>query len=157
MTSNLGVKKLQDFGVGVGFRTTNEYTNEEIRKETLQKELKKFFSPEFLNRIDDIVIFNSLNKEHIGNIVNIELDKLKERLESLKYNISFDKSIEEMISKIGFDDLYGARPLKRAIQEKIEDYISEEVLKGSIKEGTKYVLKADEDEKITISKSKKSK
>lgn len=157
MTSNLGVKKLQDFGVGVGFRTTNEYTNEEIRKETLQKELKKFFSPEFLNRIDDIVIFNSLNKEHIGNIVNIELDKLKERLESLKYQISFDKSIEEMISKIGFDDLYGARPLKRAIQEKIEDYISEEVLKGSIKEGTKYVLKADEDEKITISKSKKSK
>jgi ATP-dependent Clp protease ATP-binding subunit ClpC len=157
MTSNLGVKKLQDFGVGVGFRTNNEYTNEEIRKETLQKELKKFFSPEFLNRIDDIVVFNSLNKTNIESIVKIELNKLKDRLDGLKYNISFDKSIEDMISKVGFDELYGARPLKRAIQEKIEDYISEEVLKGNIKENTKYVIKSDEDEKLTIVKSKKSK
>ena len=120
MTSNLGVKKLQDFGAGLGFSNSNNmFVNEELRKQTLQKELKKFFSPEFLNRIDDTIIFNSLGKEDVDKIVSIELNKLKSRLNGMKYQIKFDDSISKMISNVGFDEMYGARPLKRAIQDKV--------------------------------------
>lgn len=156
MTSNLGVKKLQDFGNGVGFSNSNNaFVNEELRKQTLQKELKKFFSPEFLNRIDDTIIFNSLGQNDVDKIVAIELDKLKVRLDSMKYQITFDKSISEMISKVGFDEMYGARPLKRAIQDKVEDYISEEVLRNNIKEGVKYILTTEDGETVSIQSKKK--
>jgi len=151
MTSNLGVKKLQDFGNGVGFSNSNNaFVNEELRKQTLQKELKKFFAPEFLNRIDDTIIFNSLGQNDVDKIVAIELDKLKVRLDNMKYNITFDESISKMISKVGFDEMYGARPLKRAIQDKVEDFISEEVLKGNLKEEVKYVLITEDGENVTI-------
>ena len=156
MTSNLGIKKMQDFGAGIGFTNANNvFANEELRKETLHKELKKFFAPEFLNRIDDIVVFNSLKQEDVDKIVNIELDKLKKRLDGMKYFIKFDESIQKMISKVGFDEMYGARPLKRAIQDKVEDFISEEVLKGNIKEETKYTLKTEDGETLVVSKMKK--
>jgi ATP-dependent Clp protease ATP-binding subunit ClpC len=156
MTSNLGVKKMQDFGMGIGFTNANNvFANEELRKETLHKELKKFFAPEFLNRIDDIVVFNSLKQDDVDKIVNIELDKLKNRLDGMKYFIKFDESIQKMISKVGFDEMYGARPLKRAIQDKVEDFISEEVLKGNIKEDIKYTLKTDDGETLLVSKTKK--
>jgi len=156
MTSNLGVKKMADFGMGIGFSNSNNvFANEELRKETLKKELKKFFSPEFLNRIDDIIIFNGLKEIHVDRIVKIELEKLRSRLEGLKYNITFDESIQKMISKVGFDEMYGARPLKRAIQDKVEDYISEEVLKGNIKENTKYLIKTEDEETIVFSKVKR--
>lgn len=157
MTSNLGVKKLQEFGTGIGFSSANSYANEEHRKDTLQKELKKFFAPEFLNRIDDIIVFNSLKEEDISKIVTIEINKLKVRLESLKYFINFDKSIEDMISKVGYDEMYGARPLKRAIQEKIEDFISEEVLKGNVKEDGVYDIKTEDGETLIIEKSSTTK
>jgi ATP-dependent Clp protease ATP-binding subunit ClpC len=141
MTSNVGVKKLQDFGAGVGFKTSSSsYVEEEQKREVLKKELKKFFAPEFLNRIDEVIIFNSLVKEDVKKIVKLELSVLSERLTGLKYNIIFDDSLVDMISEVGFDDMYGARPLKRAIQDKIEDFISEEVLKGNIQENTKYTL-----------------
>jgi ATP-dependent Clp protease ATP-binding subunit ClpC len=156
MTSNLGVKKLQDFGAGLGFSNSNNmFVNEELRKQTLQKELKKFFSPEFLNRIDDTIIFNSLGKEDVDKIVEIELDKLKSRLNGMKYQIKFDDSISKMISNVGFDEMYGARPLKRAIQDKVEDFISEEVLKGNIKEEVDYVLITEDGENVTIQTKKK--
>ena len=156
MTSNLGVKKLQDFGAGLGFSNSNNmFVNEELRKQTLQKELKKFFSPEFLNRIDDTIIFNSLGKEDVDKIVAIELDKLKSRLNSMKYQIKFDESISKMISNVGFDEMYGARPLKRAIQDKVEDFISEEVLRGNIKEEVDYVLITEDGENVTIQTKKK--
>ena len=156
MTSNLGVKKLQDFGAGLGFSNSNNmFVNEELRKQTLQKELKKFFSPEFLNRIDDTIIFNSLGKEDVDKIVAIELDKLKSRLNGMKYQIKFDESISKMISKVGFDEMYGARPLKRAIQDKVEDFISEEVLRGNIKEELDYVLITEDGENVTIQTKKK--
>ena len=156
MTSNLGVKKLQDFGEGLGFSNSNNmFVNEEFRKQTLQKELKKFFSPEFLNRIDDTIIFNSLGKEDVDKIVAIELDKLKSRLNGMKYQIKFDESISKMISKVGFDEMYGARPLKRAIQDKVEDFISEEVLRGNIKEELDYVLITEDGENVTIQTKKK--
>ena len=156
MTSNLGVKKLQDFGAGLGLSNSNNmFVNEELRKQTLQKELKKFFSPEFLNRIDDTIIFNSLGKEDVDKIVSIELDKLKSRLNGMKYQIKFDDSISKMISNVGFDEMYGARPLKRAIQDKVEDFISEEVLRGNIKEEVDYVLITEDGENVTIQTKKK--
>ena len=141
MTSNVGVKKLQDFGSGVGFKTGNSsYAEEEYKRETLKKELKKFFTPEFLNRIDEVVIFNSLGKEDVKKIVKLELDKLSNRLVGLNYNITFDESILELISEVGFDETYGARPIKRAIQDKLEDFVSEEIIKGNVVENTPYSL-----------------
>jgi ATP-dependent Clp protease ATP-binding subunit ClpC len=147
MTSNLGIKKLQDFGSSVGFSTSqSSYSAEENRKNMLQRELKNFFSPEFLNRIDDVVIFNSLKEEHIESIAKIELDKLTKRLMEMKFDVKFDESVVKYVSKNGYDELYGARPLKRAIQDKLEDYISDEVLKGNIVENGHYTLSIKDDE-----------
>jgi ATP-dependent Clp protease ATP-binding subunit ClpC len=149
MTSNVGVKKLQDFGSGVGFKTGNAtYAEEEYKRDILKKELKKFFTPEFLNRIDEVVIFNSLVKEDVKKIVKLELDKLSGRLVGLKYNITFDESILELISEVGFDETYGARPIKRAIQDKIEDFVSEEIIKGNMVEGVPYTLISVEKEVV---------
>jgi len=145
MTTNLGVKKLSDFGAGIGF-SSNKYSNEEAKRQILMKELKSFFSPEFLNRIDDTIVFSTLTKENIDKIVELELRKLVNRLSELKYTFTYDQSLVDYISKIGYDEIYGARPLKRAIQDKIEDYISELVLTNKIKEGKKYKLVVDNDE-----------
>ena len=160
MTSNIGVKKLQDFGTGVGFKSsTNTYVEEEYKQDMLKKELKKFFAPEFLNRIDEVVIFNSLVKDDVKKIVKLELDKLSNRLVGLKYDITFDETILDLISEVGFDETYGARPLKRAIQDKVEDFISEEVLKGTVLDDVSYVLYVDNTEvKLkTVKKTKKKK
>jgi len=149
MTSNVGVKKLQDFGSGVGFKTGNaSYAEEEYKRDILKKELKKFFTPEFLNRIDEVVIFNSLVKEDVKKIVTLELDKLSKRLVGLKYNITFDETILDLISEVGFDETYGARPIKRAIQDKIEDFVSEEIIKGNMVEGVPYTLISVEKEVV---------
>ena len=158
MTSNVGVKKLQDFGSGVGFKTgTSTYADEEYKRDTLKKELKKFFTPEFLNRIDEVVIFNSLVKEDVKKIVKLELDKLSNRLVGLKYDITFDDSILDLISEVGFDETYGARPIKRAIQDKIEDFVSEEIIKGNMVEGTSYTLvSVDKEVVVKPEKVKKS-
>ena len=157
MTSNVGVKKLQDFGSGVGFKTGNSsYAEEEYKRETLKKELKKFFTPEFLNRIDEVIIFNSLGKDEVKKIVKLELDKLSKRLIGLKYNITFDDTILDLISEVGFDETYGARPIKRAIQDKIEDYVSEEIIKGNVTEDTPYSL-CVVDKEVKFQEVKKSK
>ena len=141
MTSNIGVKKMQDFGSGIGFNTKpSEAVNEEYKRDILKKELNKFFAPEFLNRIDDVVIFNSLKKPEIERIVKLELDKLISRLIEKKYNISYDDSVINLISDVGFDDKFGARPIKRAIQDKIEDLISEKILLNEVVEETEYQL-----------------
>jgi len=142
LTSNLGVKKLQDFGTGIGF-SSNTYSNEEAKKQMLVKEMKNFFSPEFINRIDDTVIFNTLTSENIKQITKIELNKLVSRLSEMKYNFIYDDTLVEFLSKAGFDELYGARPLKRAIQDKVEDLISEEVLTGKLVENKTYEIKVD--------------
>ena len=155
MTSNIGVKKLEEFGAGIGFKSANTYIEEEYKREMLKKELKKFFAPEFLNRIDEIIVFNSLKKDEIVEIVKLELSKLTQRLIGRNYLIKFDNSVVDFISEVGFDENYGARPLKRAIQDKIEDYISEEVLKGNIKEGTEYELSVV-DNNVQISQQKKT-
>ena len=147
MTSNLGVKKIQEFGLGMGFaKSDNTFVKEEMKKDILNKELKKFFAPEFLNRIDETIVFNTLSEDDVKKIVRIEIQKLQNRLTDIKYNFNFDESVIEMIAKAGFDEDYGARPLKRAIQEKVEDFISEEILKNNIHTQTDYILKCkDED------------
>ena len=156
MTSNLGVKKLQDFGSGIGFGNDNKYIKEEMRRDTLNKELKKFFSPEFLNRIDETIVFNTLNEDDVKKIVVIELAKLKSRIEGIKYNIDFDSSVVDYVSKAGFDEIYGARPLKRAIQDKIEDFVSEEILKGNLSFDEKYLIKIVDDV-VIVEKQKEKK
>ena len=153
LTSNLGVKKLQDFGIGIGF-SNNSYSNEEAKKEILMKEMKNFFSPEFINRIDDTIVFNSLSQDDIKKITDIELKKLMKRLEEMKYKISYDESLVEYLSKIGYDEVYGARPLKRAIQDKVEDLLSEEVLTDKIVEGKTYVIKVENEEVKVIKKGR---
>lgn len=147
MTSNLGVKKVQDFGQGIGFGSNN--LSDDMKKNTIQKELKKFFAPEFLNRIDDIVVFNSLNGPEVEKISKIELNIVAKRINELGYIFKFDESVIKMIAKVGFDALYGARPLKRAIQDKIENVISIEILKGNVVKDKEYVFESSEDGKIT--------
>jgi len=136
MTSNVGAKKLQDFGTGLGFTTKMlEGDSDENRKNVLKKELKKHFPPEFLNRLDDVVIFNSLNQEEIAQIVKLEIAKLQERMVEIGYKLKLTRSIKDFLAKVGYDKEYGARPLNRAIQKYVEDPVSEEILKGNIKEG----------------------
>jgi ATP-dependent Clp protease ATP-binding subunit ClpC len=149
MTTNLGVKKLMDFGSGIGF-SSNKYSNEEAKKQILMKEMKNFFSPEFINRIDDTIVFQTLSEDNIEKIVGLELEKLSKRLGEMKYKIVMDKTVPEYIAKVGFDQVYGARPIKRAIQDKIEDFLSELILIGKIKENRKYTIKVV-DEQVKIS------
>ncbi len=155
MTSNLGVKKLQDFGSGVGFDTTTRISNNEaMKKSLLEKELKNHFTPEFLNRVDEVVIFNPLRENEVEQIVEIELSKLNRRLDRLGYEVTIDKKVKKFLSEVGFDEKYGARPIKRAIQEKIEDLISEEVLRGNITEGVPCKLKMKGKEEVVLEKGK---
>jgi ATP-dependent Clp protease ATP-binding subunit ClpC len=158
MTSNIGVKKLQDFGTGMGFKTTkSEVVVEEEKQEVLKKELKKFFAPEFLNRIDDVIIFNSLEKRHIDQITKLEVDKLLKRVLEKHYNFIYDQDLIDYLSKVGFDETFGARPIKRAIQDKIEDLISEKILMMEIEENKEYFLKVENDEVIVTNKEEKPK
>jgi len=155
MTSNLGVKKLQDFGSGVGFDTTTRISNNEaMKKALLEKELKNHFTPEFLNRVDEVVIFNPLRENEVEQIVEIELSKLDRRLDRLGYEVTIDNKVKKFLSEVGFDEKYGARPIKRAIQEKIEDLISEEVLRGNITEGVPCKLKMKGKEEVVLEKGK---
>ena len=136
MTSNVGIKKLQEFGSGVGFSTKSLEKNKDQEKSNfLNKELKKHFPPEFLNRLDDVVIFNSLKSDEIKKIVDLEVVSITQRIKELGFGLKILKSAKDFLSDIGYDEEYGARPLNRAIQKYIEDPISEEILKDNIKEG----------------------
>ena len=136
MTSNIGVKKIQDFGIGVGFGTSAKKSQESsLNKKTITNALKKKFAPEFLNRIDEVVIFNNLSINEIHKIIEIELEKLYERINELGYKIKLTKKAKEFLAEKGFDKDFGARPLKRAIQKYLEDLIAEEILKLKINEG----------------------
>ena len=158
MTSNIGVKRLQEFGAGVGFKTTkSDAVREEEKREILKKELSKFFAPEFLNRIDDVVIFNSLEKKHIDVITKLEIDKLLERVSGKHYNFTYNQDLIDYISKVGFDETFGARPIKRAIQDKIEDLISEKILMMEIEENKDYVLSVENDQVLVLNKEEKVK
>ncbi len=157
MTSNIGVRDLKDFGAGIGFSTqTKRDSEDQIIKDTIQKALKKTFSPEFLNRLDDVIIFNSLSRKDIHKIIDISLGKLFGRVEAMGYKVSLSAKAKDFLSEKGFDPQYGARPLNRAIQKYLEDQIAEEILKGDINEGD--TLHADHDgksEELSIKIKKK--
>ncbi len=136
MTSNIGTRQLKDFGSGVGFQySAKEASGNEIAKGVVQKALKKTFAPEFLNRLDDVVLFNTLTKEDIYKIIDIELQGLYDRIENMGYKIKIAPAAKEYIADKGYDISFGARPLKRAIQKYIEDPMAELILKGPSKEG----------------------
>jgi ATP-dependent Clp protease ATP-binding subunit ClpC len=146
MTSNIGVRDLKDFGAGIGFATQSRKDNKaEVIKSTIQNALKKTFSPEFLNRLDDVIIFNSLEKEHIHKIIDISLGKLFKRISDLGYQVTLTNSAKDFLSDKGYDPQFGARPLNRAIQKYLEDPVAEEILKGEISEGD--IIQASWDKK----------
>jgi ATP-dependent Clp protease ATP-binding subunit ClpC len=152
MTSNIGAKRVSEFGGGVGFNTSSSETQKyEVRKSMIQKSLKQHFNPEFLNRIDDVILFNALNEKTLKKIIQIEIGKLNSRLIDKNYNITFDKSVIERIYELNTQEEYGARPLKRIIQNLCEDFLSEEILKGNIKENEQLTLKY-KNENLTIVK-----
>lgn len=136
MTSNIGVRDLKDFGAGIGFANKAKTDNmDDVIKSTIQSALKKAFSPEFLNRLDDVVVFNSLTRENIFKIIDISLGKLFSRITDLGYKIELTDKAKEFLAEKGYDQQYGARPLNRAIQKYLEDAVAEEILKGDLSEG----------------------
>jgi len=136
MTSNIGSRQLSEFGRGVGFNTQNKSVDDgENSKYIVEKALKKAFAPEFLNRIDDVIMFNSLTKEHIHQIIDIELKGLYERVESLNYKLKISPAAKDFIAEKGYDPQFGARPLKRAIQKYLEDEMAEAIIKASVVQG----------------------
>jgi len=159
MTSNIGVRQLKDFGEGVGFATSTRVQNaEENSKAVIEKALKKTFAPEFLNRIDDIIIFNSLTREHIFQIIDILMKGVGVRLKNLGFALELTLEAKEFIAEKGYDVQFGARPLHRAIQKYLEDPLAEEILNMNIKEGDVLVGDLDkENQKIKFSLKEKSK
>ncbi|MCA9761487.1 MAG: ATP-dependent Clp protease ATP-binding subunit, partial [Streptococcus sp.] len=146
MTSNIGARKLKDFGTGVGFGTSAKISQEDANaKSVIENALKKSFAPEFLNRIDDVVMFNALEKEDIDKIIDIELDKLIIRIKDLGYTLNLTEKAKDFIAEKGFDKQYGARPLKRAIQKYVEDALAEEIITSHIKEGDTITLDLKDD------------
>jgi len=160
MTSNIGVRQLKDFGEGIGFSTkAKEDESNDYAKSVIQKSLKKTFSPEFLNRIDDVVIFNSLDKENIHKIIDLALVDVYKRLNNLGYEVELTDKAKDFLAEKGYDPQYGARPLHRAIQKYMEDPLAEEILNGNPKQGDTLFIDFDEKEKkitIAIKKGKKS-
>jgi ATP-dependent Clp protease ATP-binding subunit ClpC len=139
MTSNIGVRQLKDFGQGVGFATkAREEAAEDHSKSVIQNALKRTFSPEFLNRIDDIVVFNSLDQEDIFKIIDISLRDLYSRLEGMSYSLTLSKEAKKFVAEKGFDPQFGARPLHRAIQKYLEDPLAEFILSENPAEGSKF-------------------
>ncbi|MCV6629427.1 MAG: ATP-dependent Clp protease ATP-binding subunit [Flavobacteriaceae bacterium] len=158
MTSNIGARQIKDFGQGVGFGTAAKKSQaDEHQKSVIESALKKAFAPEFLNRIDDVIIFNALEKEHIQQIIDIELKKLFIRIEELGYNIILSKTAKEFIAEKGYDRQYGARPLKRAIQKYIEDALAEEILNANLVEGDQINIGFNKKEEALQFKIKKAK
>jgi ATP-dependent Clp protease ATP-binding subunit ClpC len=160
MTSNIGARKLKDFGTGVGFGTAAQKQQETANaRGVIENALKKAFAPEFLNRIDDVVVFNTLEKEDIDKIIDIELEKLLNRISELGYKLKLSKKARNFIAEKGFDKQYGARPLKRAIQKYVEDAIAEEIIKSNVQEGDSITMdigKNDTELNVKITSPKKS-
>jgi ATP-dependent Clp protease ATP-binding subunit ClpC len=160
MTSNIGARQLQDFGTGVGFSTSAKKEGEDTHtRGVIQSALKKTFAPEFLNRIDDVILFNALSKEDIHKIIDIELDKLYGRINDLGYHVKMTSEAKDYIAEKGYDSKFGARPLSRAIQKYVEDPLAEEIVNQNLDEGDTIQISFDKkksDIVIKINKKKKS-
>ena len=156
MTSNIGARQLKDFGKGVGFATKAREAGalEKDARGIIQKALNKAFSPEFLNRVDDVVIFNSLTKENIRDIIDISMKHVLKRIKELGYTLELTDTAKDFLGDKGFDPQYGARPLNRAIQKYLEDPLAEEILNSAVKEGDHLTVSADEEKtKLVIDKT----
>ena len=160
MTSNIGARQLKDFGQGVGFGTAAKKAQaDDHQKSVIENALKKAFAPEFLNRIDDVIVFNPLEREDLHKIIGIELDKLFKRIKEIGYDLSLSEAAKDYIAEKGFDKQYGARPLKRAIQKYIEDALAEEIVNSNLNEGDSIFMDLDkkkEELTITIKKAEES-
>ncbi|WP_040249821.1 ATP-dependent Clp protease ATP-binding subunit [Psychroserpens mesophilus] len=152
MTSNIGARKLKDFGQGVGFGTAAKTAQaDDNSRSIIENALKKAFAPEFLNRIDDVMVFNALEKEDINKIIDIELAFLIKRIKDLGYELKLSNKAKDYIAEKGFDKQYGARPLKRAIQKYIEDALAEEIINSQLQEGDKIIMDLDtKSDELTI-------
>ncbi len=161
MTSNIGARQLADFGSGVGFGTkAREEQRDENAKSVIQNALRKAFAPEFLNRVDDMILFNSLKREDIHKIIDIELELLYGRINELGYTITMTEAAKDFIVEKGYDEKFGARPLKRAIQKFIEDPLAEEIVKSNLHEGDSINMDIQKDAselKIKIKKAQSAK
>lgn len=156
MTSNIGVRQLKDFGQGVGFATqARQEAAKDHSKGVIQNALKRTFSPEFLNRIDDVVIFNSLGQEEIFKIIDITLKDLHGRLEGMGYTLTLTEDAKKFVAEKGFDPQFGARPLHRAIQKYLEDPLAEFILNEDLEDGAALQAQMGEDnESLTIAMAK---
>jgi hypothetical protein len=151
MTSNVGTRVVKDFGGGLGFKTKSKSeTNDEVVKGILEKELKKKFSPEFINRLDEIIYFKDLSKEDILKIVDIELDKTLSRAREIGYNLVIEESLKEHLVEVGYDPQYGARPLKRSIQKWVDDYVTEFIIEQSPERDTTLTISYDKKEDVSV-------
>jgi ATP-dependent Clp protease ATP-binding subunit ClpC len=152
MTSNIGARQLAEFGTGVGFGTSAKEANANAdRSSVIQTALKRAFAPEFLNRIDDVILFNSLKREHIHEIIDLELASLVQRINDLGYGIEVTEEAKDYIVEKGYDEKYGARPLKRAIQRMLEDPFAEEIINAKISTGDLLLAKYTKgEEELTI-------
>jgi ATP-dependent Clp protease ATP-binding subunit ClpC len=136
MTSNIGVRQLKDFGEGVGFATlSRQQSTDENNKAVIEKALKRTFSPEFLNRIDDVIVFNALTKDNIFEIIDILMKGVMKRLTNLGFSLELTEEAKDFIAEKGYDQQFGARPLHRAIQKYLEDPLAEEILNMNVKPG----------------------
>ena len=158
MTSNIGARQLQEFGTGVGFGTkAKEESKEENSKAVIQNALRKAFSPEFLNRVDDMIMFRSLTREDIHKIIDLELDKLILRIKTLGYNLELTEKAKDFIVERGYDEKFGARPLKRAIQKFIEDPLAEGIINHNMAEGDTVLMDFEDGKEELNLKVKKHK
>jgi len=161
MTSNIGARQLKEFGQGVGFTTAAKSQQSDAHSRgVIETALKRAFAPEFLNRIDDVIVFNSLTKENIFKIIDIELRSLFKRIADLGYTINLTDEAKDFIADKGYDSNFGARPLKRAIQKYLEDPIAEEILKGNVQTGSVLTVSINPETKdieVSSSDSKSSK
>lgn len=157
MTSNIGSRQLKDFGAGVGFNTSaKKSTKSTYSQGVIENALKKAFAPEFLNRIDDVIVFNSLERDDIHKIIDIELQGLYGRINQMGYKIRVTEKAKDYLAEKGWDPHFGARPLKRAIQKYIEDELAEEIIKTKLNEGDTIVIDFNKTkDKITIKVNKK--
>jgi ATP-dependent Clp protease ATP-binding subunit ClpC len=152
MTSNIGTRQLKDFGRGIGFNTNNSVSDTEYSRSVIQKALNKAFAPEFLNRVDDIVMFDQLSRESIYKIIDLELQGLYKRIGDLGYKVELTEPAKEFIANKGYDVQFGARPLKRAIQKYIEDEMAEQILRSGMKEGETILVDFDSEKQQIVMK-----
>tara|TARA_B110000879_G_scaffold160535_1_gene207286 strand:- start:1453 stop:2256 length:804 start_codon:yes stop_codon:yes gene_type:complete len=153
MTSNVGARKLADFGTGIGFSSASTVAEQSKKMDAIiKKELKNKFSPEFLNRLDDIILFDQLKADDILEIVDIELAAFSYRMSEEGYTFKFNKNAKVLLSKEGYDKAYGARPIKRAVQRFVEDIVADGILEGTIKKGGSYTITKDKSQDKLIVK-----